>query len=66
MGTKLIWGGRIISSLLAGLLTMSAAMKLIGGRKVIEGVARMGLPESLRVPDYLAPCRFSPVRATNG
>ncbi|HRB17249.1 MAG TPA: hypothetical protein PK224_15750 [Nitrospira sp.] len=58
MGVKLIWGGRVMSGLLAGLLTMSAAMKLIGGRKVIEGVARMGLPESLRPPENLAPCRF--------
>ena len=50
MGTKLIWGGRVISGLLACLLAMSAAMKLVGGREVIEGFARMGLPESLRVP----------------
>ena len=50
MGMKLIWGGRVISGLLACLLAMSAAMKLVGGREVIEGFARMGLPESLRVP----------------
>ena len=50
MGMKLIWGGRVISGLLASLLAMSAAMKLVGGREVIEGFARMGLPESLRVP----------------
>ncbi|MEK6803610.1 MAG: DoxX family protein [Nitrospirota bacterium] len=50
MGTKLIWAGRVMSGLLACLLTMSAAMKLVGGREVIEGFARMGLPESLRVP----------------
>ncbi len=50
MGTKLIWGGRVMSGLLACLLTMSATMKLIGGREVIEGFVRMGLPESLRVP----------------
>ena len=50
MGMKLIWGGRVISALLACLLAMSAAMKLVGGREVIEGFARMGLPESLRVP----------------
>ena len=35
MGTKLIWVGRVISVLLACLLTMSAAMKLVGGREVI-------------------------------
>ena len=50
MGTKLIWGGQVISGLLACLLAMSAAMTLVGGREVIEGFARMGLPESLRVP----------------
>lgn len=50
MGMKLIWGGRVISGLLACLLAMSAAMKLVGGREVIEGFVRMGLPESLRVP----------------
>ncbi len=50
MGTKLIWGGRVISGLLACLLTVSATMKLIGGREVIEGFVRMGLPESLRAP----------------
>ena len=50
MGRQLIWGGRVISGLLACLLAMSAAMKLVGGREVIEGFARMGLPESLRVP----------------
>ena len=31
MGMKLIWGGRVISGLLACLLAMSAAMKLVGG-----------------------------------
>lgn len=50
MDTRLIWGGRVISGLLALLLTMSAAMKLIGGTEVVEGFVRMGLPESLRVP----------------
>ena len=50
MGWHLIWSGRVISGLLACLLAMSAAMKLVGGREVIEGFARMGLPESLRVP----------------
>lgn len=50
MGMKLVWVGRVISGLLALLLTMSATMKLVGGREVIEGFARMGLPESLPVP----------------
>ena len=50
METKLMWAGRVISGLIALLLTMSAVMKLIGGAEVMEGFARMGLPESLRVP----------------
>ena len=50
MPIKLIWAGRVISGLIALLLTMSAVMKLMGGAEVMEGFARMGLPESLRVP----------------
>ncbi|OQW31214.1 MAG: hypothetical protein A4E19_20510 [Nitrospira sp. SG-bin1] len=50
METKLMWTGRIISGLIALLLTMSAVMKLMGGAEVSEGMARMGLPESLRLP----------------
>lgn len=50
MQTKLIWIGRVISGLLASLLTMSAVMKLMGGPEVMEGLAHLGLPTSLRVP----------------
>lgn len=50
MPLKLMWTGRVISWLIALLLTMSAVMKLLGGAEVTEGFARMGLPESLRVP----------------
>lgn len=50
MQTKLMWTGRVISGLIALLLTMSAVMKLMGGAEVMAGFARMGLPESLRVP----------------
>ena len=50
MHTKLMWVGRVISGLIALLLTMSAVMKLMGGAEVTEGFAHMGLPESLRVP----------------
>lgn len=50
MQINLMWAGRVISGLIALLLTMSAAMKLMGGAEVMEGFARMGLPESLRVP----------------
>lgn len=50
MPLKLMWTGRVISWLIALLLTMSAVMKLMGGAEVTEEFARMGLPESLRVP----------------
>ena len=50
MQIKLMWAGRVISGLLALLFTMSAVMKLMGGAEVTAGMARMGLPESLRVP----------------
>ena len=50
MHTKLMWVGRVISGLIALLLTMSAVMKLLGGAEVTEGMAHMGLPESLRIP----------------
>jgi len=50
METKRMWTGRTISGLIALLLTMSAIMKLMGGAEVAQGMARMGLPESLRVP----------------
>lgn len=50
MPIKLMWAGRVISGLIALLLTMSAVMKLMGGAEVMEGFVRMGLPESLRMP----------------
>lgn len=50
MQIKLMWAGRVISGLIALLLTMSAVMKLMGSAEVMEGFARMGLPESLRIP----------------
>jgi hypothetical protein len=50
MQTKLMWGGRVISGLIALMLTMSAAMKLMGGADVTDGMAHLGIPESLRVP----------------
>jgi hypothetical protein len=40
----------VTSGLLAFLLTISAVMKLMGGAVVTEGMAHMGLPESLRIP----------------
>ncbi len=50
MQAKLMWTGRVISGLIALLLTLSAVMKLMGGAEVREGFAHMGLPASLRAP----------------
>jgi hypothetical protein len=50
MQTKLMWVGRGISVLLSLLFAMSAVMKLSGGPGVTEGMAHLGLPESLVVP----------------
>lgn len=45
-----IWLGRGISAVLSLMLVMSGIMKLVGQAEVTEGMARLGLPESMRVP----------------
>ena len=47
---KIVWVGRVISGLVSLVFTMSAFMKLRGGTEVIQGMAHLGLPESLIVP----------------
>ncbi len=47
---KIVWVGRVISILVSLLFAMSALMKLRGGPEVIQGMAHLGLPESLIVP----------------
>ena len=47
---KIVWVGRVISILMSLLFAMSALMKLRGGPEVIQGMAHLGLPESLIVP----------------
>ena len=47
---KIVWVGRVISVLVALVFVMSALMKLKGGAEVAQGMAHLGLPESLRVP----------------
>ena len=47
---KIVWVGRVISGLVSFLFAMSALMKLRGGPEVIQGMAHLGLPESLIVP----------------
>ena len=47
---KIVWVGRVISILVSLLFAMSALMKLKDGPEVIQGMAHLGLPESLIVP----------------
>jgi hypothetical protein len=47
---KIVWVGRVISVLVLLLFAMSAFMKLRGGAEVMQGMAHLGLPESLIVP----------------
>jgi DoxX-like protein len=47
---KIVWVGRVISALVSFLFAMSAVMKLRGGPEVVEGMAHLGLPESLIMP----------------
>ena len=48
--SKIEWVGLGLSVLLSLLFGMSAVMKLMGGPGVIEGMAHLGLPESLIIP----------------
>ncbi len=54
---KVAWVGRIISILVALLFVVSALMKVKGGAEVTQGMAHLGLPESMRLP--LAVVEFS-------
>jgi hypothetical protein len=47
---KLIWAGWTISILVSLLFAMSAVMKFTGGQAVQEGLAHLGMPESLIIP----------------
>ena len=47
---KIVWVGRAISGLVSLLFLMSAFMKLKGGAEVTQGMAHLGLPESLIMP----------------
>ena len=44
------WVGRVISVLPSLVFAISAFMKLKGGPEVTEGLAHLGLPESLMIP----------------
>ena len=44
------WLGRVISGLVSLIFVVSALMKLLGGAEVKQGMAHLGLPESLIMP----------------
>jgi len=47
---RLVWVGRVISVLASLVFALSAFMKLKGGAELTQGMAHLGLPESLVVP----------------
>ena len=44
---SIVWVGRVVSVLVALVFVISAFMKLKGGVAVMQGMAHLGLPESL-------------------
>jgi len=54
---KVVWVGRVISILAALVFVLSALIKVKGGAVVTQGMAHLGLPESMRLP--LAVVEFS-------
>jgi sorbitol-specific phosphotransferase system component IIC len=47
---KVVWTGRVITVVVSLLFLFSAVMKFIGGAEVKEGMAHLGLPESMIIP----------------
>ena len=47
---NIVWVGRVISILVSLVFILSAFMKLRGGAEVRQGMAHLGLPESLIIP----------------
>jgi len=47
---KIVWTGRAISAAVSLAFAASAFMKLKGGPELTQGMAHLGLPESLIVP----------------
>ena len=47
---KAVWTGRVISVLVSLVFLMSAFMKLKGGPELTQGMAHLGLPESMIIP----------------
>ena len=47
---KVVWVGRVITGIVSLLFLFSAGMKFVGGAEVKEGMAHLGLPESMTIP----------------
>ena len=47
---KIVWVGRVLSGLVSLVFLMSAFMKVKGGPELTQGMAHMGLPESMITP----------------
>jgi len=47
---KVVWVGRVISVLASLVFLMSAFLKLKGGPELKQGIAHLGLPESMVMP----------------
>ena len=47
---KIVWVGRVISVLVSLVFLLSAFLKLRGGPEVTQGIAHLGLPESMIKP----------------
>ena len=47
---KMVWAGRVISGLASLLFAFSAFMKLKGGPELAQGMAHLGLPETMVIP----------------
>ena len=47
---KVVWVGRVISVLASLMFAMSSFMKFKGGAEVTQGMAHLGLPETLIMP----------------
>jgi hypothetical protein len=47
---KVVWTGRVITWLVSLLFLFSGVMKLVGGPEVKDGMAHLGLAESLMIP----------------
>lgn len=47
---KVVWIGRVISGLVSAAFLMSAFMKLKGGEELTQGMAHLGLPDSMVKP----------------